>query len=79
MNDAYVRLTQRMFGEDGDYKDQPMGQIKNFRLYVSCTVKFQTEKTPQQMKMAADHFFNLLCKYFVNRRLFFVEDTVIPL
>ena len=24
MNDAYVRLTQRMFGENGDYKDQPI-------------------------------------------------------
>ena len=24
MNDAYVNLTQRMFGEDGDYKDQPI-------------------------------------------------------
>ena len=24
MNDAYVRLTERMFGDDGDYKDQPI-------------------------------------------------------
>ena len=24
MNDAYIRLTEKMFGEDGDYKDQPI-------------------------------------------------------